>query len=50
MLKIDAEVRFAPGCGDTSYLFGQRVTTGSVAGLAIGPFSFTRTYPGLYFL
>jgi len=40
---------FVPGCGDTSYLFGQRVTTGSVAGLAIGAFPFSFAYPGLHF-
>jgi len=49
MLKIDAAERFAPGCGDTSYLFGPRVTTGLVAGLIIGPLSFTLAYPGLAF-
>jgi hypothetical protein len=41
---------FAPGCGDTSYLFGQRVTTGCFAGLAIAPISFTLAYPVLHFL
>ena len=50
MLKINAAGRFAAGSGDTSYLFGQRVTTGFLAGLAVAPISFTLSYPVLHFL
>jgi hypothetical protein len=50
MLKIDAVGRFSPGCGDTSYPFGQRVTTGFLEGLAIAPISFTLAYSVLRFL
>ena len=50
MLKIDVDERFVPGCGDTSYLFGPRVTTGLVAGLMIGLPSFTLAYLARPFL